>query len=159
MSRLCRLVPLLIIPTGAEPGPARGGTTVDGGRSDSGQGAGGGGVSSAGYRDAPPTDTTDEEEEEEEEGEEEVVLERDRDRRLRCCWNSCLSPWPRTPMLSLAFSVTLERAWWPEGEEPLLEPEAPPSGSLSLPCCMQACSTGTPREGLRQGGSGWHSRR
>lgn len=97
LRRLWRLVPRLIVPAAAEPCPAAEGTTGTERRSDSGQQ--GPEISSGAGGEVPPADTTEEDEEEDEEG----MLERERENRVRCCWNSCFNPWPKIPMLSLEF--------------------------------------------------------
>ena len=104
LRRLCRLVPRLILGPGgaAEPWPAAGGRTAGGtthSRSESGRPRGeGGGRAVSGARGVMAADSAEEEDEaeeevEEEEEEEEVKTERwVEESRLRCCWNSCLSP-------------------------------------------------------------------
>lgn len=97
LRRLWRLVPRFILAAAAERCPAAGGTTGAERQSESWQRGPERSLEPGG--EAPPADTTEADEEEEEEG----TLEWEK--RLRCRWKSCFSPWPKTFM----FSVQL---WW-----------------------------------------------
>lgn len=127
LRRLCRLVPRLIMPTAAEPWPAAEGTTGAERQSESGQQDPQ--ASSGAVEEVPPADTTEEDEEEDDE----VMVDREKERRLRC-WNSCFNPWPRTPMLSLAFRLILLKDGCSDWDEALFSPEhCDPSACLLAP--------------------------
>lgn len=127
LRRLWRLVPRFILPAVAEPCPAAEGTTGAERRSDSVQQ--GPKTSSEGQGEVPPADIIEEDEEEDEEG----MLDRERENRLYCCWNSCLSPWPNPPMISLELGFTLLKEGCSESDEDLFRtgPRAPSSTILA----------------------------
>lgn len=126
LRRLWRLVPRLIVPVAAEPCPAKEGTTGAERRSESGQH--GFEISSVGL--VPPADTTEEDEEDDEDG----VLERGKEKRLRCCWSSCMSPWAKPPMLSLKFWLIFLKEVCSDRDETLFGPgSCDPAASMLDP--------------------------